>query len=434
LIGEDVTGLGAVRNMSRPPAFRHPDSMTNPLYCKSGTCLEDNGGVHTNSGVNNKAVYLMVNGGTFNSRTVSPLGWSKVLTIYYEAQTNLLTSGSDYLDLYYVLYQACLNKVGENGILPADCMEVRDATLAVKMNLPAETNFNPDATYCPAGSYRAIPDVFYEGFETGATGWTLGRIAGTSVWSVSGKGVKSGSASLWADDSYNMVDAYAATRGILLPAGSKPQLYFSHIFSFETSGAANHDGGVLEYSTNNGNTWSDAKPLFASGQDYKGTIASGVGNPIQTRSGFVGDSHGMVSSRYNLTTLAGKTVRFRWRVGTDYGNSVLGWYIDDVRVYLCVGIPDVPTLLSLGNGDPVGNLTPTYDWSDSTGDLHHYELQLATNNTFTENLVTYTNILVSTHTLTSDLNPGTTYYWRVRAFNAANKTSAWSTVWSFTTP
>src|SRR5678815_5047966 len=76
----------------------------------------DNGGVHTNSGVNNKAVYLMVDGGTFDTRTITGLGWDKVAAIYYEANTNLLTSGSDYSDLYYAIQQACANLSAQNGI------------------------------------------------------------------------------------------------------------------------------------------------------------------------------------------------------------------------------------------------------------------------------------------------------------------------------
>ena len=61
---------------------------------------EDNGGVHINSGLNNKAVFLLVDGGTFNGKTVSALGWVKTAAIYYEVNTNLLSSGADYSDLY----------------------------------------------------------------------------------------------------------------------------------------------------------------------------------------------------------------------------------------------------------------------------------------------------------------------------------------------
>ena len=75
LIGEDLPG-GAGRSMSNPPAYEDPDKMSSTYYyCGEG----DNGGVHTNSGVGNKAAYLMVNGGTFNGYTVT-VGLFKVLT------------------------------------------------------------------------------------------------------------------------------------------------------------------------------------------------------------------------------------------------------------------------------------------------------------------------------------------------------------------
>ncbi|MFT3894170.1 MAG: M4 family metallopeptidase [Anaerolineales bacterium] len=64
LIGEDVTGKSqpAFRNMANPPQYSHPDKISSSYYYMGEG---DNGGVHTNSGVNNKAAYLMVEGGTF---------------------------------------------------------------------------------------------------------------------------------------------------------------------------------------------------------------------------------------------------------------------------------------------------------------------------------------------------------------------------------
>ncbi|HET9905894.1 MAG TPA: M4 family metallopeptidase, partial [Anaerolineales bacterium] len=111
-IGEDVTGYGAFRNMNDPAAFGDPDRMSSPNY---HTTDDDNGGVHHNSALNNKAVYLMVDGGSFNGKTVTALGWDKTAAIYYEAQTNLLLSGSDYSDLFYALQQACSNLIGQKG-------------------------------------------------------------------------------------------------------------------------------------------------------------------------------------------------------------------------------------------------------------------------------------------------------------------------------
>src|SRR4029077_1103487 len=91
--------------------------------------------VHTNSGVNNKAAYLMVDGGSFNGQTITGVGIPKVAKIYYGVQTQLLTPAADYGDLYDALYQGCNNLVGTSGITSADCQEVRKATLAVEMNL-----------------------------------------------------------------------------------------------------------------------------------------------------------------------------------------------------------------------------------------------------------------------------------------------------------
>ncbi len=131
LIGEDIPGIGAIRNMANPPAYNDPDKVTSALYYK-GTA--DSAGVHTNSGVNNKAAYLMTDGGTFNNKTVRGLGIPKVAKIYYEVQTKLLTSGSSYNDLYNALNQGCSNLVGTAEIIADDCQQVRNATDAVEMN------------------------------------------------------------------------------------------------------------------------------------------------------------------------------------------------------------------------------------------------------------------------------------------------------------
>jgi hypothetical protein len=49
------------------------------------------------------------------------------------------------------------------------------------------------------------------------------------------------------------------------------------------------------------------------------------------------ESNGYISSRVNLSSLAGQNVRFRFRIGTDSSGDDYGWFIDDVRVYTCGG-------------------------------------------------------------------------------------------------
>ena len=76
--------------------------------------------MHTNSGVNNKTLFLITDGGTFNGQTVTGLGETKAADIYYEVATTMLTSGSDYADLGTGLVQACQNLIGVDGITAAE--------------------------------------------------------------------------------------------------------------------------------------------------------------------------------------------------------------------------------------------------------------------------------------------------------------------------
>lgn len=434
-IGEDATGIGVIRDMKNPPAYSQPDSMTSAYYCKSGSCYQnDNGGVHYNSGVNNKAAYLMVAGGTFNSKTVSPLGWTKTITIYYEAQTNLLASGSGYYELYYALYQACINTVGVNGITMADCQEVRDATDATRMNLEPAANYNPNTTACPVNTV-VDSTVYTEDFETGTDGWTMSSASDWMLWSDTtyfpdfGPFAYDGVDSLYADDTAIFNEAIAISPSIALPAGEKSYLFFAHDFWLETG----YDGGVLEYSVNGG-AFTDASALYSGGQNYKGTLGSSSGNPIGGRSAFTGDSHGYVTSRYNLSSLAGQNVQFRWRMGTDSINFIGGWWLDAIQINTCLGVPSIPSLTSPAENVLLKDLTPTFDWSDSSPDLDHYQLQVDDNNDFSSPLIDTTSMgAVSTFTPVSDLPVATMLYWRVAAYNNSAGSQGWSVVRSLRT-
>ena len=110
-------------------------------------------------------------------------------------------------------------------------------------------------------------------------------------------------------------------------------LHFAHAFDFQ---GPNLDGGVLEYSTNGGASWTDAAPLIDF-NGYRGTIGAGS-NPLAGRAAFVESSHGYISTRANLASLAGQSVRFRWRMGLDASTSMWGWWLDDVRIYTCSGL------------------------------------------------------------------------------------------------
>lgn len=331
-IGEDIPASifgGPIRDMKNPPVDGNPDKMTSSYYV---TDSSDNGGVHSNSGINNKAVFLMTDGGTFNGKTIKGLGITKVAKIYYKAQTTLLTSGSAYNDLYNYLYQSCQSQIGTAGITASDCTQVRNATLAVEMNKQPVAGFLPQAAVCPAGK---IPkNAFFDNIEASTKWQFLNLKAASNPWNYDTGYAASGTTTLYGEDIDRVSDSVAVMKaGVTIPAGAS--LHFKHAFDFETDSFNDFDGGVLEYSVGNSNVWQDTKTLFAAGQNYNGTLDNTSGNPIGGRTAFANVSHGYVSSRYNLASLAGKVVKFRFRQASDQAVGSIGWVVDDVHIYTC---------------------------------------------------------------------------------------------------
>ncbi|MBY6037617.1 M4 family metallopeptidase [Fictibacillus nanhaiensis] len=94
-IGEDIYTPGtpgdALRSMSDPTKYNDPDH-----YSVRYTGTGDNGGVHINSGIINKAAYLLSEGGTHYGVTVTGIGRSKLGAIFYRMNTVYLTSSSNF--------------------------------------------------------------------------------------------------------------------------------------------------------------------------------------------------------------------------------------------------------------------------------------------------------------------------------------------------
>jgi hypothetical protein len=111
---------------------------------------------------------------------------------------------------------------------------------------------------------------------------------------------------------------------------------FNHRYSFERDSInnLNFDAGVLEFSTDNGATWTDAFTLAGNGLAYNGIVAAG--NPLAGRPAFTGTSPGYPALRAQAVnfgaSFAGKTVRIRFRVGSDSAVSAPGWEVDDIQI------------------------------------------------------------------------------------------------------
>ncbi len=130
LLGEDLP-IGAIRDMKTPERGSQPSSYRGQ-YWQSGS--SDNGGVHTNSGVGNKAAYLITDGGTFNSQTITGLGQAKAEQLYWRT-LNALTSSANYAQLGQTLNSSCsaLASSGTAGFTSSDCQQVSKVVTATRM-------------------------------------------------------------------------------------------------------------------------------------------------------------------------------------------------------------------------------------------------------------------------------------------------------------
>jgi Zn-dependent metalloprotease len=154
LIGVGVNApplVGPIRSLQNPGIFGQPDRFNSPDF----TCgTFDNGGVHINSGVLNKAAYLLLAGDTFNGCQISPISTEKVEQIFYRALTIYLTPTSSFNFAFQALNQSC----SDLGYPASDCDQVRNALQAVEMDQGGLcSGATPTAPAC-AGSGAPAPE------------------------------------------------------------------------------------------------------------------------------------------------------------------------------------------------------------------------------------------------------------------------------------
>ena len=377
-MGEDATGFNnsPIRDMYDPTCNGDPGKVSDANYsCSTG----DNGGVHTNSGVNNHLYMLLVDGGVYNGQTVTGIGFTKAAHIFWTAQSVYLTNTSDFINQADALEAACQDLLGINLeglsmdaaaagpsgeiITAADCQEVTDAIAAVEMRMVPNCNFQPILAQSPpdlCSPSDIESNIFYEDFESGMGAFTTTDIPSnpstweTRVWTIDNTlpSARTGTA-MFGTDPINGNCGDDLENGIIrlespqitIPAGRTANVYmtFEHYVATEAS----WDGGNLKYSVNNG-TWTVLPATNFTYNSYNGAINPALGgndNPMESQVAFTGSDEGDVESTWgksqlDLTSLVtvGDNIQFRWEVGTDGCNGLDGWYVDNVQICTCENI------------------------------------------------------------------------------------------------
>jgi hypothetical protein len=120
------------------------------------------------------------------------------------------------------------------------------------------------------------------------------------------------------------------------------RLTFRHNFNLEASEVdpnVGFDGGVLEMSTDGGNTFQDILAVggsFVIG-GYNRTIATDRGSPIAGRQAWSGNSQGFMTTEVNVPNIQ-NSGRLRWRMASDNSGSKEGWRLDTLHMTWCQGM------------------------------------------------------------------------------------------------
>jgi Zn-dependent metalloprotease len=415
LVGEDDTAVGltgALRDMYVPSCYFNPGKVSDALY---GCGTADNGGVHNNSGVPNHAYALLVDGGTFNSQTISAIGLTKAAHIYFRAMSVYQGPASDFPDHADSIEQSCSDLTGVNladlltgapsgqVISPADCASVHSAALAVELRTPpTQCNFQPLLGQTPpadpaCGAGTARVNLLVEGFEGSTSGWTISHEAvGAGYdepdWVVSST-LPDGRAgkAFFAEDpnigGCNATDDESGVRHLTSPAIALPKGSSGHTVTFEhwVSTEASFDGGQLMISVNGGAFTLVPQANFIY-NGYNLTLASaGAGNtnPRAGQRAWSGTDGGAVDGTWGRSIVslaglasAGQTIQLRWDMSTDgCGGTTFGWYVDNVTVYACLPTAN-PTI-------SINDITVTEGNSGSTPAVFTVSLSHASTKTIT---------------------------------------------------
>jgi Zn-dependent metalloprotease len=369
LLGEDVRPGGPARDMWTPTCFGDPGKVSDPQY---HCATSDNGGVHVNSGIPNHAFALLVDGGTYNGRTVAKLGRTRAAHVYWRAQIAHQVPSSDFADHADALEAACDELRGiplpdpfgfdPVTITAADCAKVATAVAAVELRAPVPCEFEPilEPGAPPVCDTAGAYPLMWSSFESGNDSWTVGRrdVADPTTfdprdWSrvADLPDGRAGTAFLAPDP----LNGYCVTgddvddesgvlvlesHAVTLPSGVPARLAFDHWIATE----ATWDGGNVKLKVGDGPWQLLPEAAFRRNAPRDALRDDGQNtNPMAGEPAWHGTDEGSNAGSWGRTIVdltglvaPGEPFRLRFEFGTDicFGTA-LGWYVDDVRVLAC---------------------------------------------------------------------------------------------------
>jgi bacillolysin/thermolysin len=305
---EDPNANGSYDRSDPLSSVGQPASMSE--YARlPNTRKGDNGGVHVNSGIPNLAAYLI-------ARAIGP---EKMEQIYYRTLTQYLSPNSDFSDAARATLRAAQDLYG-----PAEADAIRAALPKVGLSVEGSPQTPPPAsTPASPGKKQPVPG---EKVPAGCTNLIVnGTFEGDGGWiSIVGKGQDnlietelphSGSRSAWlgGTDKESVMYIY---QDVAIPANAtQAQLAYYRLIHEERSGLSGLFAGDARFSVLAANTKGD---VLGTIEDLVSSSGDDTWSP----------------ARFDLSQLAGKTVRLAFHAENPRGN-ISSLFVDDVTLLAC---------------------------------------------------------------------------------------------------
>lgn len=439
---KDLWNLGTeigqtFRSMSNPNAHGQPDTHGGTYWVSVTNCSpnsnNDQCGVHTNSGVGNHMFYTLTVGksGTNDngdSYSVSGIGIDKAAAINWRAQSQYLSTNSDYDDWRTYAIQSAVDLYGAGSAeeiavtnawyavgvgaayqAPAGCV-TSPLTLTIKLdNYPEETSWT----------------VKNSSGSTVASGGTYGSQADGSTVTETISGLTAGDYTFTINDSYG--DGICCSYGsgnYSLTSGSTTVVSGGSFGSSETTNFC-VEGGA--------DTQAPTAPTSLSASNVQETTLTLSWNASSDNVGVTG--YNVYQGSTNIGTVTSTTANITGlSEGTSYTFSVTAEdaagnesgssnTVNATTQSSDNTAPSVPTGLSASG---VGQTSFTLSWNASSDNVGVTGYDVYQNGSFLKSSS-------GTSTSITGLSAGTTYAYRVSAKDAAGNTSAQSSALNVTT-
>jgi Zn-dependent metalloprotease len=377
LLGEDATAIDtALRDLWNPECKFDASSRDSP-YFVCATEETDAGGVHTNSGLVNRAFTLLVDGGTVNGVTLPGIGLTKAMHIFHHANNNYITQVTDFFALGDMLIVSANDLLGVNLpaptllslpamlsdsiIRPEDIRQLELVILETQLRGSGPCVSSPtlaaDAPEnCAAAAINSFGIIMRQNWEDSLQNWSVVEFPGVDStwdakpWAITGN-LPDGRPGLGVfAPNPRLGDCIEDLENGLVkltsPAISLPIEETEFILSFDHYYVTQDgfDGGVLYLSRNNGNfVVVPTNTFLFNGYDGRLEDETRSDNPLAGLRAFHGSDQNSTSGSWGTSIVdlnatgvqSGDDIRLQWVMGHDGCDGRLGWYVDDIKVGYC---------------------------------------------------------------------------------------------------